>query len=465
VTAGAVEVNFDGLPGPTHTFGGLAYGNLASMRHGGTVSNPRAAALQGLAKMKLLADLGVPQAVLPPHERPDIATLRRLGFSGSDAEVASRAARESPRLFAAAGSASAMWAANAATVSPGADTADGRVHFTPANLAGQLHRSLEPPVTALLLRRIFGDASVFAHHDPLPGSVALDDEGAANHIRLCREHGEPGVEIFVFGRSGEEEPLRGASVFPARQAQEASLAVARLHGLDPGRTLFLSQSPELIDAGVFHNDVISVGNRRVLLHHSLAFAGGAAAVEAMRRRLAERCGADLVSVEVRPDELPVVLAVRSYFFNSQLVDLPDGAMALIAPVECRETPEVLRAVERILADDNPIDTVRFVDLRESMKNGGGPACLRLRVVLAAGETARVHPGVFMTERLHGELVAWVGRHYRDRLVLEDLADPALLAESRAALDALTEILALGSIYAFQRGGPDPPAAGRAGKAS
>jgi succinylarginine dihydrolase len=452
VTAGAVEVNLDGLAGPTHTFGGLAYGNLASMRHGGTVSNPRAAALQGIAKMKLLADLGVPQAVLPPHERPDIPTLRRFGFSGSDAEVAARAAREAPDLFAAAGSASAMWAANAATVSPGADTADGRVHFTPANLASQLHRSLEPPMTTLLLRRIFGDPSVFAHHDPLPGGVALGDEGAANHIRLCREHGAPGLEIFVFGRSGAGEPLRGGGAFPARQAKEASLAVARLHGLDPGRTLFLSQSPEIIDAGVFHNDVISVSNRRVLLHHSLAFAGGATAAEAMRRRLADRCGADLVAVEVRSDELPVALAVRSYLFNSQLVDLPDGAMALIAPVDCREIPEVLRVVDRILGDDNPIAKVRFVDLRESMKNGGGPACLRLRVVLTGDEASRAHSGVFLTERLHADLVAWVGRHYRDRLALEDLADPALLAESRAALDALTEILALGSIYRFQRAG-------------
>ena len=122
-----VEANFDGLVGPTHNYAGLAYGNLASALNAEKPSNPREAALQGLRKMKALHDLGVPQGVLPPHERPHLPTLRALGFGGKDAEVLGAAHREAPGLLAAASSASAMWVANAATVSPSADAADGRV--------------------------------------------------------------------------------------------------------------------------------------------------------------------------------------------------------------------------------------------------------------------------------------------------------------------------------------------------
>jgi succinylarginine dihydrolase len=54
-----------------------------------------------------------------------------------------------------------------------------------------------------------------------------------------------------------------------------------------------------------------------------------------------------------------------------------------------------------------------------------------------------------TPALGAELVAWVERHYRDRLVPADLCDPALARESFTALDELTGILRLGSIYDFQ----------------
>src|SRR5687768_11173563 len=179
----AYEVNFDGLVGPTHNYAGLSYGNVASMSHKRSVSSPRQAALQGLAKMKFLADLGVKQAVLPPHPRPDIAALRRIGFTGSDADVLAKVQREDPVLLAAVSSSSSMWAANAATVSPSADTSDGRMHFTPANLVSLFHRSLEAPTTAAVLRAIFNDEKHFAHHPPLPATMHFSDEGAANHTR------------------------------------------------------------------------------------------------------------------------------------------------------------------------------------------------------------------------------------------------------------------------------------------
>ncbi len=147
----AAEVNFDGLVGPTHNFGGLSAGNIKSLENAGRVSNPRAAALQGLAKMRLLMRLGVAQAVLPPHERPHIETLRRFGFCGSDAEVLQRAFKADPTLVVNAASASAMWAANAATASPGADTPDGRLHF-------DARQSLDP-VPPLARSRVHDAAS------------------------------------------------------------------------------------------------------------------------------------------------------------------------------------------------------------------------------------------------------------------------------------------------------------------
>jgi succinylarginine dihydrolase len=447
----AFEMNFDGLPGPTHNYAGLSYGNVASIRHGLTISNPRAALTQGLAKMKLLADMGLEQGVLPPQERPDLATLRRLGFRGSDDRIVEKAAKEAPELLAACYSSSAMWAANAATVSPSADTADGRVHFTPANLVSQFHRSLEPPFTAVALKAIFDDESRFVHHPPIPAGLHFSDEGAANHTRLCADYRARGIELFAYGRSSFDPSDQGPEVFPARQTKEASSAVARLHGLDPARTLFARQNPKAVDVGVFHNDVISVGNQNVFLYHEQAFHRSPAVAEELTKKFEEHCRGALVLIPVKPGEITLREAVESYFFNSQLVTLPDGKMLLIAPAECREINSTRTRLERIVEEENPIESVQYTDLRQSMKNGGGPACLRLRVVLTEEELSCVHQGVYFTDKLYHELTDWGNRHYRDRLGPEDLADPALVNESRAALDELAEILRLDSLYAFRRG--------------
>lgn len=446
----AFVVNFDGLVGPTHNYSGLSYGNIASMAHGLTVSNPRAALLQGLAKMKFLADLGVKQAVLPPQERPDFDTLRSLGFRGSEAQVVEKAAREAPQILALCYSASSMWAANAATVSPSADSADTRVHFTPANLLSQFHRSVEPPFTAGILKRIFPSEELFGHHDPLPRAMHFSDEGAANHTRLCASYGGSGIELFVYGRTGFDQTDQGPQRFPARQTLEASQAIARLHGLDPAATVFSRQSPEAIDAGVFHNDVISVGNGNVFLYHAEAFHESESVLDELKRKFFGLCGDELILMEVSSRELSVQEAVETYFFNSQLVSLPDGTMSLIAPVESEENPRTRAALERIEAEANPITQVHFVDVRQSMKNGGGPACLRLRVVLTEQELASTHQGIIFNDGLYHRLIAWGERHYRDKLHPDDLADPALIDETRNALDEVTGILNLGSIYRFQK---------------
>jgi len=125
-------------------------------------------------------------------------------------------------------------------------------------------------------------------------------------------------------------------------------------------------------------------------------------------------------------------------------------MALIAPVEAQKNRAAQETIDRIVDESNPISAVHYVDVRQSMRNGGGPACLRLRVMLDEREIAAMHQGVLFTDRLYQSLRSWIKRHYRERLSHEDLADPKLLEESRTALDELTRLLDLGSIYSFQQ---------------
>ncbi|MEM7625472.1 MAG: N-succinylarginine dihydrolase [Planctomycetota bacterium] len=441
-----LEFNFDGLVGPTHNYAGLAPGNLASQSNKARASSPRAAALQGLAKMDRLRALGVPQAVLPPQERPNVVLLRRLGFAGSDEVVLASALREAPHLLAAAGSSSSMWAANAATVCPSADAADGRVHFTPANLATSLHRTSETATTAAILQAVFDDPAYFVHHTPLPGMADFGDEGAANHTRFCSTFGEPAVQLFVYGRNDFAGLSRRPQRFPARQSRQACEAVARLHQLAPDRTLFALQHPDAIDAGVFHNDVIAVGHRDVLLCHETAFADQPQTLDALRCATSGR----LRTAVAPANRISLGDAVSSYLFNSQIVTRPDGGNVLVAPAECEQHP-VVAALIAEWVNDGILGGVEFVDVHQSMRNGGGPACLRLRVVLTPDEQRAVAPGVILDDHLSSRLAGWIERHYRDHLEPADLADPDLLCECREALDELTRILGLVNLYEFQGG--------------
>jgi len=398
------EVNFDGLVGPTHHYAGLSFGNEASTKNRNNTSNPKLAAKQGLLKMKALADMGMKQGVLAPHERPHVPMLRRLGFTGDDISVVAQAMRYSPELLSSLSSASPMWTANAATVSPSADSQDERVHFTAANLNNKFHRSIEAETTSQVLQAIFKNERHFVHHEALPQVALFGDEGAANHNRL---------------------------------------------GGDYAHTVFVQQNPDVIDQGVFHNDVIAVSNQQVLFHHQHAFLNQDQAFAEIRQKMAS-IGEDFISIEVPENRVTVDDAVATYLFNSQILTRPDGGMTIVVPEESRQNAAVWSYLNDMIQMGTPIDAIQVYDLRESMRNGGGPACLRLRVALNETELNAANPKVLMNDQLFMTLNQWVDKHYRDRLAQEDLADPHLLMESRMALDELTKILGLGSVYPFQK---------------
>ena len=408
------EINFDGIVGPSHNYAGLSLGNLAAMRNAGSVSQPRAAALQGIDKMRSNLALGLAQGIFVPQPRPAHGWLAELGTDIDSAEH---------HIAANAMSASAMWAANAATVSPVPDTADGKCHLTVANLKTMPHRSHEWPATLAQLRIAFA-SSGFTVHGPIP--PAFGDEGAANHMRLAPSHGAPGIEVFVYGVSG--------GPFPARQHLEASKAIARLHRLDPERTVFAAQSEEAIAAGAFHNDVVAVANGPVLFAHEKAFADRDALVDELAAKVP---GFELVEV---PDaEVALTDAIKSYLFNAQLVTPPDGAMTLVAPTECRDTPSVKGWIDRHLASNGAIRRVHFVDVRQSMANGGGPACLRLRVQC---DPADVDPRFLVDDEKLDRLTEIIGDHWPVAIESDEIQSPTLVADVERARRALLETLEL-----------------------
>lgn len=440
----AQEANFDGLIGPTHNYGGLSDGNLASANNAGLVASPRAAALQGLEKMKAMSEAGLWQGILPPQQRPHLPTLRRAGFTGSDAQVFEAAWQQAPRLMKNTMSASSMWAANAATVSPSADSADGKLHLTPANLSTMLHRSIEHPQTQRTLERAFPFAVV---HPALPEQSVFADEGAANHVRLCERRGKQGVELFVYGRDGYDAHRPG---YPARQTLQASQAIARSHHLEPRHVVYALQSDAAIDAGAFHNDVVCVGALQTLFYHELAFAD-TAQMQADIRKAAQGLF-EPIFVEVPLADVPIEDAIKAYLFNSMLVQMPgERSLTLIAPLETQENMATKTYCDKLIASNGPISDVRYVDVRQSMRNGGGPACLRLRVTLTEEEWMKVNPGNKFSLELYKKLKSWIETYYHESLAPNDIRDPKIMKESFTALDKLTKIMDLGAnFYPFQR---------------
>ncbi|MBL0924583.1 MAG: N-succinylarginine dihydrolase [Sphingomonadaceae bacterium] len=412
------EINFDGIIGPSHNYAGLSLGNIASTNNAGAISQPRAAALQGIEKMRANLRLGLAQGFFMPLDRPNNAWLNGLATDMANAE---------PHIRAAAFSASAMWAANAATVSPAPDTADRKCHLSAANLLTMAHRSHEWTGTLAQLKLAFADPEYFRVHGPVPPPYG--DEGAANFMRLCTAHDQPGVEIFVYGKAG--------GPFPARQHIESSKAIARAHRLDPARTLFVQQSETAIAAGAFHNDVVAVANERVLFAHEQAFEFPEQTYADIKRLMPE---AEIVIVPA--DRVSLADAIQSYLFNAQLVTLPAGGMALILPSEAETNERVWGWLSEMVAGNGPIRKLVPVDVRQSMANGGGPACLRLRVV---ADPVTVDQRFIADETKLDIIAEVIARHWPESISPEQLGDAGLINQVQAARLALLEACGLSEL--------------------
>lgn len=437
-------LNLDGLVGPSHFYGGLALGNIASSLHKGDLSSPKKAALQGLEKMWALHNLGLPQGIVPPPLRPNLSLLQQLGFSGTPASIIQQSYRETPELLAACYSASSMWAANSATITPSSDATDHRLHITPANLNSALHRSQEAEESFRYFRTYFNDNTLFHCHSPLPSQRSFADEGAANHIRLHDPTGDDFIHLFIYGDNNTETP---STAYPARQNRLASEAIIRRHNIPVEKVLLIQQNQIAIDKGAFHNDVVAVGHGNFLLLHELAFADQASVIKQLRQKTQHWQQPPCI-YQVDQKSLSLEEAIHSYLFNSQLISLPAGQTVMIAPLESQKSPSTLHVIQRLLEENTPLSDVRYFDLRQSMNNGGGPACLRLAIPITETELAAVDSRILMSDTLYSTLNHWINRHYRDRLSFQDLADPLLYSEIRDALCELNNLLHLEPLYSL-----------------
>ena len=436
------EINFDGLIGPTHNYSGLSEGNIASFNNSKKTSSPLNAALQGLEKMKLLIDLGIPQGIFLPHERPNLNFLRSHGFLGSDTDIVASAAKNSNLLLNQSYSASSMWAANAATFSPSVDSQDSIAHITPANLFSMPHRRIEAEFTHKQLNIIF-NRSHFKIHKPINSSDLMGDEGAANHLRITNHHLDKGIQIFVYGRDSSQE----SSNFVARQSKAASKYIANSHKLDMEQTFFLKQNMKAINSGSFHNDIVSLSTENVFIFHEEAFNDSKNEIQKIRS--AFKAEDECFFIEILKNDIPLDILVNSYLLNSQLVRNSSGDMTFIMPTEVKNYSECTEWLAGI-KENSPIKDFKYIDIKQSMMNGGGPACLRFKIVVNENEFNNINPNFLLTPVLIKKLESLIKNSYRDTLEIRDLADPELINESYTILDNLTQIFKTGSIYNFQK---------------
>lgn len=506
-----IEVSLEGLPGPTHHFGGLAYGNLHAMAHAKTESSPKRAALESLAKMSLLLKLGVEVLFMPPQLRPNGAFLSDMGFRGSLMEQLQRAYNDAPTLFLASLSSSFMWTANAATITASCDSQNGKVHITPANLLSQIHRATETATVARFFETYIASENVIVH-PPLPAPFA--DEGAANLIRLEDSDGQ-GHYLFAYGRS-LVETLAQPQKFPARQTREACEAIVRRHGLSPNRVQYVQQHPDAIDAGVFHQDVVAFGHQGTLVAHERAygplcsaspnkegerFFQGASPLEphqgtrsleipkgalplgtpegasllgsrgqgaapqgepegaalgsdlpfpgeglGMGPRMVSTTarhpntllGPGFKTVEIPEKEIPLADLVASYLCNGQIITDRDQRRIFLAPARCQHIPTVTQWLNQNIT--RFADDLRYIPVEESLKNGGGPACLRLRMPVTAQEYQQIHPAIKLTPAKIEQLEHLVNSLYPDRFHPTDILEEACLDQCVRAVAAMNKEL-------------------------
>ena len=435
------EANFDGIVGPTHNYGGLSEGNIASISNSQNPANPKKAALQGLKKMKILRDAGLIQGVFLPHERPYLAKMRELGFTGSDKQIINKVANHSPHLLHNLYSASSMWSANAATVSPSVDTNNQKIHITPANLNSMFHRSVESDFTYHQCLQIFKNKS-FKIHKPTPSISGYGDEGAANHLRIASSHEQMGYEIFVYGTSAFK--TYNSSIM--RQAKEISHTVASKHQLNKEHYFLLQQNQDAIQQGSFHNDIVSLSNENLFIAHERAFEDRNIFNKIIT--VLEKNVNNFQFIEIKENEIPLTDIIKSYLLNSQLVSIADGEMLMVLPADVQNFDNCMQWIDKF-KQISPVKKFEFIDIKQSMMNGGGPACQRLKVLMNEKEFEGVNQNFILDNDKEERIKDLIQSYYRDRLLPDDLKDPNLFDEFQMILDQYTQIFDAENFYSFQ----------------
>lgn len=328
-----------------------------------------------------------------------------------------------------------MWMANAGTCSSRTDTLDGKGRIVIANLTASLHRGQESEERHLQLRYLFQDLDQFEVVQALPSVHPLRDEGAANAMRFWNPKNNRGMYVFVFGEgysqaknvSHPEIARMLPKVHPSRQTALASQLVARRLGIGDTRSLFVQQLPKAIDAGVFHNDVIATSHEDFLLVHECAYVDQPNSLDRMADIFRKQCHGTLRTLVITEKELSLSEAVATYLFNSQIVTRKDGSWLMLCPVECQESPTASQVLKRIQREEPRIGAIEFVSLRESMANGGGPACLRLRTYASEQEIDELPARTRIQDESLSFLEGVIASEYPETVQLEDFLDLDLVS--------------------------------------
>ncbi|SEI00219.1 succinylarginine dihydrolase [Rheinheimera pacifica] len=423
-----LQLNISELPGPTFMYSGLSKDNVASVQNKHLVANPLKFAQLSLQRMRLLLDEGVPQVIFPPHRRPDMQALEVCGFTGDMSHMISSADKFSNGYLESLLAASSVWTANAATVTPSADSEDGKVHITTANLNSHYHRSIEASQTHAKLARLFSDDKFFCLHQALPGHSRFSDEGAANHMRFHVEAENRGLNVFVYSNDPDNpEFVQG------RQTLWASKAICQLHALPDSKVLLQKQSKEAISRGIFHNDIISMNSHDLLVFHQQAYEDHESLIEKLMAQ-------GICCVEIKAEEFSLEHALKTYFFNSEFISGKDGGLVLVMSKSCQHDAKVQVQLDRIQTAYSKEIKTMYVDLDDSLRNGGGPACLRLRVQLNQEQFSAIPSQFLLTQNKLEALQEVVTRFYRESLSYEDVLTEIFQRNLQPVYTKLEQIL-------------------------
>ena len=368
------QVFIDTIPGPTNHFGGHAVGNIASMNSKNNILNPQKAALEWLEKVKKVAMIGGNQFVLPPQRRP--LTHKKKTLTQSDI------------------SSSFIWMANAGLFIPRIDTQLENNQFIPANMKQSEHRNIEHPFHQYWLKKILKYSKCNFHK-----ILDINDEGSANSIRLWHKKNQCGVNIFVYGKPNARYPIR----------QSKSSCEKIINITKPRHYILLEQTKEAIDAGVFHNDVIAFGFKNTIICHEKAFSNQKQELKKLKKIFTNSLNAPLNIVEIANNSLSLNAAVKTYLFNSQVIEI-NNKFELICPIEVKENPNSYKITEKWVTN-GLFNKVHFVNIKSSLKNGGGPACLRLCLYLNDNEVKKIPTKFKLDKTKYKKISKIILEHY------------------------------------------------------